>query len=63
MRISPMSTTALSRAEPEAVGLSSLRLRRIGEALRREVDAQQLPGAVVGAARRPARALRGGRSA
>ena len=43
-----MSTTALSRAEPEAVGLSSLRLRRIGEALRREVDAQQLPGAVVG---------------
>ena len=43
-----MSTTTLSRAEPEAVGLSSLRLRRIGEALRREVDAQRLPGAVVG---------------
>jgi len=41
-------TTSLPRAEPEAVGLSSARLRRIGEALRREVEAGRLPGAVVG---------------
>jgi CubicO group peptidase (beta-lactamase class C family) len=43
-----MSSTDLSRAEPEAVGLSSLRLRRIGETLRREVAAERLPGAVIG---------------
>ena len=43
-----MSTSALPRAEPESVGLSSARLRRIGEALRREIEAAQLPGAVVG---------------
>ncbi len=43
-----MPTSALPRAEPEAVGLSSARLRRIGEALRREVEAEQIPGAVVG---------------
>jgi CubicO group peptidase (beta-lactamase class C family) len=39
------------RTEPEAVGLSSARLRRIGEALRREIDASQIPGAVVGIVR------------
>jgi CubicO group peptidase (beta-lactamase class C family) len=38
----------LPRAEPESVGLSSARLRRIGEALRRDIEAAQLPGAVVG---------------
>src|SRR5436189_1120111 len=43
-----MTTPALPRTEPESVGLSSARLRRIGEALRREVDAGQLPGAVLG---------------
>src|SRR3954471_3051812 len=43
-----MSATALPRAEPETVGLSSARLRRIGEALRRDIDAGQLPGAVIG---------------
>src|SRR5262245_7494299 len=43
-----MTTSTLPRAEPEAVGLSSARLRRIGEALRREVDAGQIPGAVIG---------------
>lgn len=43
-----MSQSALVRAEPESVGLSSARLRRIGEALRRDVEADQLPGAVVG---------------
>ncbi|HJU30889.1 MAG TPA: serine hydrolase domain-containing protein [Hyphomicrobiaceae bacterium] len=46
-----MSATQLPRAEPEAVGLSSARLRRLGEALRRDVDAAQLPGAVVGVMR------------
>jgi len=43
-----MSAPALPRAEPESVGLSSARLRRIGEALRRDIEAGQLPGAVVG---------------
>jgi CubicO group peptidase (beta-lactamase class C family) len=43
-----MSSPDLRRAEPEAVGLSSLRLRRIGETLAREVEAERLPGAVVG---------------
>lgn len=43
-----MSQSALSRTEPESVGLSSARLRRIGEALRRDIEASQLPGAVIG---------------
>jgi CubicO group peptidase (beta-lactamase class C family) len=43
-----MSTSALPRTEPESVGLSSARLRRIGEALRRDIEAAQLPGAVIG---------------
>jgi CubicO group peptidase (beta-lactamase class C family) len=43
-----MPAPALPRAEPESVGLSSARLRRIGEALRRDIEAAQLPGAVVG---------------
>jgi CubicO group peptidase (beta-lactamase class C family) len=43
-----MSQSALSRTEPESVGLSSVRLRRIGEALRRDIEAGQLPGAVIG---------------
>ena len=38
-------------AEPEEVALSSARLRRIGEALRREVADGQIPGAVVGITR------------
>ena len=40
--------TAPARVEPEAVDLSSARLRRISEALRREVEGGQIPGAVVG---------------
>src|SRR5262245_43605034 len=44
----PPAAAGFARAEPEAVGLASLRLRRIGEALRREVEAGQLAGAVVG---------------
>jgi len=43
-----MSAPALVRVEPEAIGFSSARLRRIGEALRREVASGQIPGAVVG---------------
>jgi len=43
-----MPAPTLPRAEPESVGLSSARLRRIGEALRRDIEAAQLPGAVVG---------------
>jgi len=46
-----MTAPVLPRAEPEAVGLSSARLRRIGEALRREIEARRLPGAVVAIAR------------
>jgi len=43
-----MSAAPLCRAEPSAVGLCAQRLGRIGEALRREVAGQRLPGAVVG---------------
>ena len=46
-----MSASALPRVEPETVGFSSVRLRRLGEALRRDIDAAQLPGAVVAIAR------------
>ena len=43
-----MTASPFASAEPESVGLSSPRLRRIGEALRREVEADRMPGAVVG---------------
>jgi CubicO group peptidase (beta-lactamase class C family) len=43
-----MTASASVRVEPETVGLSSPRLRRIGEVLRREVEGGQIPGAVVG---------------
>jgi len=43
-----MTAAALPRAEPESAGLSSPRLRRVGEALRREVEAGRIPGAVIG---------------
>jgi CubicO group peptidase (beta-lactamase class C family) len=46
-----MSQSVLARVEPETVGLSSARLRRLGEALRRDIEAGQLPGAVVAIAR------------
>ncbi|MEJ0015559.1 MAG: serine hydrolase domain-containing protein [Acetobacteraceae bacterium] len=45
------STTALPRAEPEAVGMSSARLARIVPALNAEIERGQLPGAVVAIAR------------
>src|SRR5271165_91656 len=41
----------LPRAEPEAVGMSSARLARIIPALNAEIEADQLPGAVVAVAR------------
>ncbi len=43
-----MSASSRFEAEPASVGLCAQRLGRIGEALRREVEAAQLPGAVVG---------------
>ena len=42
----------LPRAEPEAVGMSSTRLARIVTALNAQIEAGQLPGAVVAVARR-----------
>lgn len=42
----------LPRAKPEAVGMSSARLARIGEILKADVDKGRLPGAVVAVARR-----------
>jgi CubicO group peptidase (beta-lactamase class C family) len=46
-----MTAADIARAEPEAVGLSSARLRRFGEAMRREVEAARMPGCVVAVAR------------
>lgn len=43
-----MTAADIARAEPESVGLSSVRLRRIGEAMRREIEAARMPGCVVG---------------
>jgi CubicO group peptidase (beta-lactamase class C family) len=46
-----MTAADIARAEPESVGLSSVRLRRFGEAMRREVEAARMPGCVVAIAR------------
>jgi CubicO group peptidase (beta-lactamase class C family) len=43
--------TILPRAEPEAVGMSSARLARIIPALNQQIEAGQLPGAVIAVAR------------
>ena len=43
---------ALPRAKPEAVGLSSERLKRLGEVLQREIEAKKFPGAVALVARK-----------
>jgi CubicO group peptidase (beta-lactamase class C family) len=43
-----MSDAPLARTDPEEVGFSSSRLRRIGAALRSEIEAGLIPGAVVG---------------
>src|ERR1700723_3113857 len=45
------TASALPRVEPEAVGISSARLARIVPALNREIEAGQLPGAVIAVAR------------
>jgi CubicO group peptidase (beta-lactamase class C family) len=47
-----LAGAALPRAEPESVGMSSARLGRIVTALNREIEAGQLPGAVIAVARR-----------
>ena len=47
-----MPAAALLPDEPESVGLSGPRLRRIGTALRREIEAARIPGAVVAIARK-----------
>ena len=46
------ANVSLPRAEPEVVGMSSTRLSRIVTALNAEIEAGQLPGAVVAVARR-----------
>src|SRR5215470_16416006 len=48
----PIHAQALPTASPEEVGLSSARLGRLGEAMRAEVEAKRLPGAVVLVARK-----------
>jgi CubicO group peptidase (beta-lactamase class C family) len=42
----------LPAAKPETVGLSSVRLARLAEAIRRDVDQGKMPGAVVAIARK-----------
>jgi CubicO group peptidase (beta-lactamase class C family) len=42
----------LPRAQPESVGLSSVRLERIGQVMRADVERGRLPGAVLAVARR-----------
>ena len=45
-------TPSLPQAKPETIGLSSVRLQRMSDAFRREVDKGTLPGATVMVARR-----------
>lgn len=47
-----LAADPLPRVKPEAVGLSSARLERIGAALKADVAAGRMPGAVVAIARR-----------
>ncbi|HTB45298.1 MAG TPA: serine hydrolase domain-containing protein [Acetobacteraceae bacterium] len=47
----PCRSAPLPPAEPEAVGMSSARLARIVTALNQEIEAGQLPGAVIAVAR------------
>ncbi len=51
MSATTINKHTLPRAEPEAVGMSSARLARIVPALNAEIEAGQLPGAVVAIAR------------
>jgi CubicO group peptidase (beta-lactamase class C family) len=45
-------TPSLPQAKPESLGLSSVRLQRMSDAFRREIDKGTLPGATVMVARR-----------
>ena len=45
-------TPPLPHAKPEALGLSSIRLQRMSDAFKREIDKGTLPGAIVMVARR-----------
>ena len=47
-----LAADPLPRAKPEAVGMSSARLARIGTALRADIDKGRMPGAVVAIARK-----------
>lgn len=47
-----MTALQLSQSSPQSVGLSAQRLGRVEDALKREVDAALVPGAVVGVMRR-----------
>ena len=47
-----LAADPLPRAKPEAVGMSSARLARIGPALKADVDQGRIPGAVVAVARK-----------
>ena len=48
----PASAQPLPTASPESVGMSSERLERIGEVLRRDIEQDRMPGAVVAIARK-----------
>ncbi len=48
----PPQTPPLPQARPESLGLSSIRLQRMSDAFRREIDRGTLPGATVLVARR-----------
>ena len=47
-----LAADPLPRAKPEAVGMSSARLARIGQVLRADIDKGRIPGAVVAIARK-----------
>jgi CubicO group peptidase (beta-lactamase class C family) len=48
----PVSADPLPLAKPEAVGMSSQRLERIGQTLRADIEKGRMPGAVVAIARK-----------
>jgi CubicO group peptidase (beta-lactamase class C family) len=48
----PQTTPSLPQAKPETIGLSGVRLQRMSDAFKREVDKGTLPGATIMVARR-----------
>lgn len=48
----PAGAQALASAAPESVGMSTVRLERVGQIVRAEIEAGRLPGAVVAIARK-----------